>query len=336
MVDAVAGTLIKRVSFPDEVIRKPHMKQDAGTIVVFGEALVDDFITEQVVGGAPFNVARNLAAFGALPLMITRIGKDKSGAAILAEFERFALAQGALQIDDAEETGRVVVERSNGEHRFIILPNQAYDHIQAAPALAAAAQVRASTIYFGTLAQRLPTSRGALRQLLRATDAQRYLDLNVREGQVNERCVFESLHEADIVKVNEEELQDLFGWYTHKRRDTQRMDSDDVRGACMALLRIFSLAGLIVTLGPRGSVYFGADGTLIESRPGGSAVRIVDTVGAGDAFSAIWLLGQSLGWPLEMSLVRANEFAAAICGVAGAVPQDTAFYQPWLARWLAD
>lgn len=312
------------------------MKQEAGTIVVFGEALVDDFITEQVVGGAPFNVARNLAGFGAPPLLITRIGKDKSGAAIRAEFERFGMAQDGLQIDEAEETGRVVVERSKGEHRFIILPNQAYDHIQAEPALAACAQVHAATIYFGTLAQRLPTSRGALRQLLRTSSAQRYLDLNVREGQVNERCVFESLHEADIVKVNEEELQDLFGWYTHKRRDTQQMDSDDVRGACMALLRIFSLAGLIVTLGPRGSVYFGADGTLIASRAAGAPPRIVDTVGAGDAFSAIWLLGQSLGWPLEPTLERANAFAAAICGVAGAVPQESAFYQPWMARWLAD
>ena len=63
------------------------------TTVVFGEALVDDFVTEQVVGGAPFNVARHLAAFLAPQLMITRIGNDKNGALVHAEFERFAMSE---------------------------------------------------------------------------------------------------------------------------------------------------------------------------------------------------------------------------------------------------
>jgi fructokinase len=62
---------------------------------------------------------------------------------------------------------------------------------------------------------------------------------------------------------------------------------------------------------------------------------MVDTVGAGDAFSAVYLYGGAQGWPLETTLARANAFAGAICGIAGAVPQDTAFYQPWLARWNA-
>lgn len=308
---------------------------ETNTIAVIGEALVDDFITEQVVGGAPFNVARNLAAFGSAPLMITRIGKDKAGELLRAEFTRFGLATDGLQLDAAESTGRVVVERANGEHRFIILPDQAYDHIDKAAALAAVQARSPSTVYFGTLAQRSETTREALRAVLGATPAKRYLDLNVREGQVNERCVFESLHEADIVKVNEEELQDLFSWYTHTRHDTAHMDSIAVRMACASLLRIFALEGLIVTLGPRGSVYFGADGGVIANRGPAAPVRVVDTVGAGDAFSAIFLLGRERGWPLRETLARANEFAGAVCGISGAVPADLAFYAPWLARWGA-
>ncbi len=298
------------------------------TIAVFGEALVDDFITEQVVGGAPFNVARNLAAFGLAPAMITRIGDDKAGALVRAEFERFGMSQQHLQADGAEATGRVLVERAGGQHRFTILPNQAYDHIEPVDAPAGA-----SAIYFGTLVQRTHGSRAALQHLLRSSSAERYLDLNVREGQVNERCVYESLREADIVKVNEEELQDLFGWYTHTRHDTADMNHPSLRAACASLLRTFSLSAMIVTLGERGALLFQARGPTIVSA-GRAAVRIVDTVGAGDAFSAIFLLGRERGWPLEDTLARANEFAGAICGVSGAVPADLAFYQPFIARWM--
>ena len=304
--------------------------------VVFGEALVDDFITEQVVGGAPFNVARNLAAFQMAPMMITRIGADKAGEKIRAEFTRFGIPQEGLQCDAAESTGRVVVERGAGEHRFIILPDQAYDYIDAHSALQAAAQAAPATIYFGTLAQRHETSRHALRSLLAATKARRYLDLNVREGQVSERCVFDSLHAADIVKVNEDELMDLFSWYTHTRHDTDRMDSIEVRTACMTLLRIFSLEALVVTLGPRGAVVFCADGAIIADHDSVPPKRIVDTVGAGDAFSAVFLLGRAHGWPMQQTLARANQFAGAVCGISGAVPADLAFYEPWLNSWLAD
>lgn len=312
------------------------VKADTGPLLVFGEALVDDFVTEQVVGGAPFNVARSLAAFGLAPLLITRTGNDPAGALVRAEFARFGMRQDGLQLDAAEPTGRVLVERAHGEHRFVILPNQAYDHIDAAAALAAVAGPPPATIYFGTLAQRCETSRGALRALLAASTASCYLDLNVREGQVTERCVFESLHLADIVKVNEDELRNLFGWYTHTRHATQHMDSVAVRSACATLIRTFSLQGLIVTLGPRGAVYFGADGAVVTAHDTAGPARLVDTVGAGDAFSAVFLLGQARGWPLDTTLTRANAFAGAVCGIRGAVPADLAFYEPWLSRWLVD
>ena len=296
------------------------------TIAVFGEALVDDFITEQVVGGAPFNVARNLAAFGVATLMITRIGADKNGALLRNEFTRFGMSEAALQIDEREATGRVVVERDASGHRFIILPDQAYDYVETAPALQALADAQPQVIYFGTMAQRHEQSRGALRALLEASKAQRYLDLNVREGQVTERTAHESLKLADIVKVNEDELQDLFKWYTHTQ-------PADMRDACQTLMRTFDLQGLIVTLGERGAMYFAADGTVIANHECHAPERIVDTVGAGDAFSAVFLFGQSQGWSLALTLARANAFAGAICGISGAVPADIGFYAPWIARW---
>ncbi|WP_343728215.1 PfkB family carbohydrate kinase [Duganella sp.] len=305
------------------------------TIAVFGEALVDDFITEQVVGGAPFNVARNLAAFGVATLMVTRIGADKNGALLRQEFQRFGMSEAALQVDEREATGRVVVERDAGGHRFIILPDQAYDYVEAAPALKALADAQPDVIYFGTMAQRHQQSRTTLRAMLEASKAQRYLDLNVREGQVTERIAHESLKLADIVKVNEDELQDLFKWYTHTQPGTGAADSPAMRDACLVLMRTFGLRGLIVTLGARGAMYFEADGTVTANHECHAPAHIVDTVGAGDAFSAVFLFGQSQGWPLAVTLARANAFAGAICGISGAVPADIGFYTAWIKSWGA-
>ena len=307
------------------------------TTVVYGEALVDDFGSEQIVGGAPFNVARHLAAFMAPQLMITRIGNDRNGGVVHAEFERFAMPDVGLQIDRMEETGRVVVERTgkggNGGHRFAIVAGQAYDYINPEQALDAMDSVDPSLFYFGTLAQRSPRSRDTLHALLDATNAQRFLDLNLREGHFDERCVFPSLQAADLVKVNAEELENLFGWYCNIRPSDGPLPAEAVRAACAALVQQFSLDGLIVTLGSRGSAWFGSDGQVVLHRDNPAPPFIIDTVGAGDAFAAIYLLGRARGWELEPTLARANEFAAAICSLPGAIPRTMDFYDRWQARW---
>jgi fructokinase len=310
------------------------MMNNPSTAVVFGEALVDDFGTELIVGGAPVNVARNLAAFMAPQLMITRIGEDRNGTVVRGEFERFAMSTAGLQVDAMEDTGRVVVERAQGGHRFSILPNQAYDYIDGSAAVAAVTMAAPGIVYFGTLAQRSERSRAALFAVLDATRATRYLDLNLRAGQVDERCVFRSLQAANIVKVNEEELQSLFAWYFQIKPTDPALTADEVRSSCRALQQMFSLDALIVTLGHRGSIYFGArDAEPIVHRDNPAPPFVIDTVGAGDAFSAIFLLGRMRGWPLETTLARANEFAGAICAIPGAVPSDMGFYDKWMARW---
>jgi fructokinase len=306
----------------------------APVTVVFGEALVDEFPTEQVVGGAPFNVARHLAAFMAPALMITRIGRDRNGQAVRAEFERFAMRDAGLQVDPMEETGRVVVERNSNGHRFHILPRQAYDFIELDAAVAALAGVDAGIVYFGTLAQREKgeqASRQALGAVLEAlpATAKRYLDLNLRTGQYQESTVTRSLEAADIVKVNEEELQALFQWFFQIGPNAAPLATEELHAACRALMQRFALETLIVTLGHRGSVVFCADGTLLANRDNPAPPFVIDTVGAGDAFSAIFLLGRARGWPLALTLARANEFAGAICAVAGAVPRDLNFYDKW-------
>jgi fructokinase len=308
------------------------------TTIVFGEALVEELPAEQSVGGAPFNVARHLAAFMLPPLVITRIGDDRNGLAVRAEFERFVMPETGVQVDAMEETGRMLVERGGhgGGQRLTLLPGQAYDFIDAQAAraaIAAAGAQDARSVYYGTLAQRGGCSRLALGAVLEATPAQRFLDLNLRPGQADERLVTRALTAADVAKVNEEELQALFQWYFQIGPDDPPLATEEVHAACRALMDRFTLETLVVTLGHRGSVAFCADGSLLAHRDNPVPPFVIDTAGAGDAFAAIMLLGRERGWPLETSLARANEFAGAICAVPGAVPRDLGFYDKWVARW---
>lgn len=294
--------------------------------VLFGEALVDDFGAAQVVGGAPFNVARHLAAFGEHQLMITRIGNDRNGELVRGEFARFGMPQDGLQSDPHAPTGRVVVEMHAGGHRFHILPRQAYDVIDAGPALEALSHVQPSTLYFGTLAQRGQVSRAALHALAGACGATRFVDLNLRAGQMTQRCVSDSLDMANVVKVNEEELGALVDWFA------PHLSQGAMEGCCRELMARFDLDAMLVTLGDRGAAYFGSDGSCVMEGAG-PRVEVADTVGAGDAFAAVFLLGRARGWATHVTLTRANAFAGAICAVPGAVPADLRFYEPWRARW---
>lgn len=103
--------------------------------------------------------------------------------------------------------------------------------------------------------------------------------------------------------------------------------------SCRALIEQFSLERVLVTCGAEGAWQLTADG--IETRAEGSAPTggIVDTVGAGDGFAAVFVLGTLRGWPASRTLSRANRFAAALCGIRGAIPDDPGFYQPFLKEW---
>jgi fructokinase len=303
-------------------------------VTVFGEALVDDFSTRQVVGGAPFNLARHLAGFGLPVTMITRIGEDDNGALVRNEFARYRMSESGLQTGAGEATGSVHVEvGSDGSHRYTIVCDQAYDHIDGGAALTALQAAQPSIFCFGTLAQRDARSRAALHAVLEQTQAVRFLDLNLRAGHVDEAIVFDSLQQADIVKVNEAELQQLFKWYCHTCPDTVNMECISVDTECRAMMHNFSLSALVVTMGARGALYLSADGAHVADHGTGTSEGFVDAVGAGDAFGAVFLLGRLRGWTMERTLARANAFAAASCGYAGAVPQEVGSYARGLGEW---
>lgn len=328
------------------------MKQSMiSSVVVFGEALVDEFPEQKIIGGAPFNVARTLAHFGCTPLMLSRIGQDGAGELIRAEWQRCGLAETGLQLDTSHSSGRVLVTQENADdassHRFEILPDQAYDYIEMASAQAAVAAFcqnqPAGLMYFGSLAQRSPTSRLTLQGLLKDSARLRYLDLNLRDGQVLASTIDASLRLADIVKLNEDELLFLLAQYAGdlgSQGASATLDLMAVRASWTplihTLMQLFDLQAMIVTLGARGYAYFDVQGRHFSADESGSPIHVVDTVGGGDAFSAVFLTGMIHGWPLETALRRAHAFATAVCGIRGAVSADAGFYQDWMQRWAAE
>jgi len=279
-------------------------------ILVLGEALVDEFHDGPVAGGAPFNVARSLAACGVPVRFVCRIGADDAaGRLVLASAARFGLAVDGIQRDATYATGRVSVhEDVGGSHRFEIHADAAWDHLEA-PAAG-----DAGIVYFGSLAQRHVESRAAIRATVKHMAGPRLLDLNLRPGSDSPELAAESLMLADWVKLNEDELGCLLAWF---------------EPTLPALMARFALRRLVLTRGAAGYALHGEQGRVLATGEGVPQPDFVDSVGAGDGFTAMLLAGLSLGRDLVATLHLANRYAAMICGVRGPLPSDPTELASW-------
>ncbi len=307
------------------------MRRDA-RVILFGEALVDEFPSAPgLPGGAPFNVAWHLRAFGVEPLLISRVGEDPEGEMLRCAAVRRGLDTRGMQTDRDHRTGEAVVEVAEEGSRFEIPPNRAWDFIRADEALRALRGEAPDLLYFGTLAQRGAVSRSALSRLLALDLESRFLDLNLRSPWFDVETVKRSLASADVVKATEEELRivgDLLGL-------AEPGPEAGVTEQVEALLRTFRIRNVLVTRGARGAWLLteGGDQTIVARPP---LDDVVDTVGAGDAFSAVLILGSLQGWAESMTLVRADDFARALCRIPGAIPKNDAIYRPFREAWGLD
>lgn len=299
---------------------------------VVGEALVDMFSTGPVAGGAPFNVARTLAAFGAPVRFVSRIGTDRVGEMLEASAVRYGLRADDLQRDPDHASGVVHVHQQGDQHHFAIASDSAWDYLDGSSALQVLQGERPSVVYFGTLAQRHACSRHAVREMLESTDALRYLDLNLRDGPDNRALTEASLQLADWVKVNEEELALVLKWFGEGTPKPESLEQDQEVPLVTALMRRFSLKRLLVTRGAAGYLCFDSYERSLVRGQSQSVPHLADTVGAGDGFSAMFLAATLQGLPLSEALVLANAYAAAVCAQVGPLPADPAALQPWRQR----
>ncbi len=293
---------------------------EQGPPLIYGEVLFDCFDDgSTVLGGAPFNVAWHLQAFGLCPLLISRVGDDPLARRIRGAMDQWGMNTAGLQMDSAHETGRVEVELRDGEPAYEIIPDTAYDHIQreVIPPLAP------SLIYHGTLALRRPESAATLRYIRDRYNVPVFLDVNLRPPFWNSQLLDDCMQGATWLKINEHELDVLAG--------SGEVFADKVR----SLIKRYQISLVILTRGAEGAVAISAEGEIAEARPqGGTAV--VDTVGAGDAFSSVCILGLTSGWAITLTLERAQSFASMVVARRGATISDPAPYRLLLEQWGFD
>lgn len=291
-------------------------------ILVYGEVLFDCFPDgAAVLGGAPFNVAWHLRALGADPLLITRVGGDAEGAAVQRAMRANGLRDLGVQHDAQRPTGRVTVTLVGGEPQFHIAAEQAYDYIDAQPALAVAAA--GGVLYHGTLALRNAVSRAALDALCADPARQVFLDINLRAPWWRAADLPALVRRAQWLKLNAAELQELAGILAVPAGapETQAQRLREQTGVDV----------ILVTCGADGA--FAVTAEQVERVTAAANVAVVDTVGAGDAFSAICLLGITEHWSLPLTLNRAQSFAERICGLRGATTADPGFYAEVRNAW---
>lgn len=307
------------------------------SVAILGEVLADVFPDTQVIGGAPFNVARHLSAFNLKTLMISRMGRDALASQVFANMQHHGLPTEGMQVDAIHPTGTVVVKVSGTQHAFEILPEQAYDYMEATAAIPLLAQYRPDVLYFGSLALRHACSRGTIGACIEhfknapneeAGDV--FLDINLRAPWYDLATLDFALSNATILKLNNEELRVLNGMLNLGAES----DSPSSVQQAQTIKDHYRLEQVIVTCGEQGAWMLDETNRLWESAPSRlNATEIVDTVGAGDAFSAVCILGRLHGWSHAVTLQRANAFAAAVCTIRGAVPSSTRFYDAWIQSW---
>ncbi|MEG3637757.1 PfkB family carbohydrate kinase [Magnetococcus sp. PR-3] len=288
--------------------------------VLFGEVLYDCFPDgKQVLGGAPFNVAWHLQGFAVGPLVLSSVGSDPLGDHILDVMAQWGMLTDGVYRHPQLETGSVSITLQQAQPSYTIHHPRAYDEIPPSKLLPDSAY-----LCHGSLALRQAQSKQTLQQIRSADTPLRVLmDVNLRAPWWDISTIQQQLMGVDEIKLNDEELTKLTGAPISKETAVLAPYLDRLREENHA-------EQAILTMGSQGAMLVDAEGMVFMPAP---QTTLVDTVGAGDGLTAVWMLGGLLGWPTALRLQRAIDFAAAICTQQGATCLNAGFYQAWLTRW---
>lgn len=252
------------------------MTQKTPTIVCFGEVLWDLLPSGKVAGGAPMNVAYHANQLGIRAQMVSKIGKDELGSSLMDFLSGKGISINLIQTDYTFPTGTVnVALDANGSPSYEIVAPVAWDYIHADRANKAAVSA-ADAFVFGSLSSRNETSRTSLLSLLELAQL-KVLDVNLRSPFFTQDLLLQLLQLADIVKMNDEELQIVGQW----------LDINDTEVATAKKIRDhFQWQQFIVTRGAQGAWLFNDRGMINSD---GIAIQVQDTIGSGDSFLAAFL-----------------------------------------------
>jgi fructokinase len=281
-------------------------------ILCFGEILWDVLPGKKVAGGAPMNVSLHLKKLGMNVKFASRIGKDALGKELKDFLDSVAFHEYLLQEDRNHPTGTVKVDLtdSNDPKYDIVFPS-AWDYIEMTEELEQTAN-KSHILVYGSLASRNEVSRNTLQKILAGHNTYNVLDINLRDPHYTKERLESLMNTADLVKMNEEELNILTDWFTYKGDE---MDEED---RVKSLSVTFDCPVVCITKGGDGATLLYEDNYY---RHPGYKIELADAVGSGDAFLAALLHGYlSKGSPENM-LDLACATGAFVASMTGGTPE---------------
>lgn len=278
-------------------------------IIGLGEILWDMLPAGKQLGGAPANFAYHVCRLGGEGWAVSAIGKDANGQEIKDTLGSKKLNTLLSEVDFPTGTVEVTLNEK-GVPTYNIIEGVAWDNIPFTPEMEKLAESCAA-VCFGSLAQRNSISRKSILKFIQSApvDALKIFDINLRQHYYTKEIIQDSLAMADILKINDEELDIVSELIGFAGSSTEK---------CRALISGFNLSLVILTKGAEGSDIVTMSEVLSH---GAGDVEVVDTVGAGDSFTAAFTLSYLNGENLEAALKLASETAAYVCTKHGAMPE---------------
>lgn len=278
-------------------------------VVGIGEIVWDMFPDGSVLGGAPLNFAFVAGELGCEPVIISAVGKDELAEQTLQRISEIGLDISTVQRNDSP-TGRVLVTLDDkGIPQYEILENVSWDAISCSDAEKALVS-DADAVCWGSLAQRSSMSGASVQELLDSTkaDCLKVFDINIRQHYYSREVFENSLKRTDVLKLNEDELPIVAEMFAVDGTDSEKI---------VALIERFDLSMIIYTAGAAFSEIYDKTGCL--SHVDTPKVLVVDTVGAGDSFTAGFISSYLNGYSVREAHERAVKVSAYMCTQKGAI-----------------
>lgn len=280
--------------------------------LALGEVLWDIIGDQKHLGGAVFNLIAHMTKINCEAKIITSIGNDAPGREILHRAKTLNIDSSLIQTDLKHPTGSVLVNLEEGIPTYEISECVAYDHIEFSDDIKKyLKQNEADVFCFGTLAQRNRVSRNTLNKILKTGSFKRvFFDINLRQEYFTRKTIMDSLEYSTILKLNDDEIEALENILELKETSEEEI-VEKISG-------LGPVRTICITRGSKGCTIYH---DRIKKEIEGMSVNAIDTVGAGDAFSAAFLKKYiETDDPFESAKI-ANHLGAYVASKPGAIPE---------------
>lgn len=280
-------------------------------LITFGEVLFDVFNDYERIGGAPLNVSAHFSKLGGTSKIISSIGNDERGKKIINFTENYKIDKTFLNTQK-QPTGIATINLKDGIPSYEFNANCSWDNIYISnKQIEKLKNSKCDVFYFGTLAQRSDISKTTLstiKQYIKPKEV--FFDVNFRKKYFSKQSLIEGFYYCTILKINDDEvkiIKDLFNWTNLNEIELLYKLSED-----------YSINTILVTKGEKGIIGYHKKEIFHQKA---QEVEVVDTVGAGDSFTAGFLFYYLTTKDIKKAMQKGAKLADYVVTQKGAIPE---------------